>query len=570
LAAKADIPTPVRATPDVIIKGESTPTDRMNVFVRFSEIQFVRLAVQNPWIYSNVKIIGQIVAEGDLRVETRIPNSPEKWEGVLDHPFETIIEGRPNPYMSQYYVWLYQTIWYLMKGEAYWLLIKNDLGEIVEVYPLPASRVLPIPGKEEMFSGFAYSPVLGERPVVFLPEDIIYHRLPNIFQYFRGWSPLNAYLLSLQTDREAAEFDLRDYEHGLELKQIISFRPELDDTEFLTAIQDLVDGQEDGLRFMGIRGGDLDVKNITQRRAESNGDIREKMASMAGRIIGVFDGFWDKSSNRASSERAEQNTISYGAWPVMKMFSEDITAQAVIPAYGEDFRVVFDDIRPRNIELDIQEENHNWSAMTWDQVQITQGRDPHPDPDIGGAPFTAASKIAETKVSQNNAITGQDTLDNLLEQENSPAENGSETSSSDEETDQKVNILLNGHNPNLELKSLDYKKWRTVSLRNMAKGKRPESYTFESKYIPLPEIETIRKLLTVCETVGDVKNLFKQTGEPFIPEGSIGYTPVDPPIIEIAEFAEEESELFSNEFDGLVPDLATILESEDIEETVNE
>lgn len=570
LATKADLPAPTRAGPDVVVRSESTPMDRMANFIRFSETQFIWLAMQNPWAFSNARLLGHIVAEGEMRVQERNTQSTEKWDDVESHNFEKIIEARPNKWMSQYYVWLYQTVWYLMKGEAYWMVVKNELGEPIELYPLPASRVLPIPGTgDELFAGFAYSSIIGETPTFLLPEDICYHRFPNIFQYFRGWSNLNAYLVGLQTDREAAEFDLRDYEHGLELKQIVSFRPDLDDSEFLTALQDLIDAQEDGLRYMGIRGGDLDVKNVTQRRADSSGDVRDKMASMGGRIFSVFDGFWDKSANRASSERAEENTISYGAWPIMRMFAEDMTAQVVIPAYGADTRVVFDDIRPRNIELDIKEEEHEWSAMTWDEVQDTKGRSPHPDPDIGKAPYSAAARIAEMKVAQ-NAFNPPNTAQPATEEEIEGEEEQPE-----EETGAIANILrLNGNGSvsdnaaeaflrlSGELRETDLRKWKTVCLRMINKGKRPEGYNFESNYITQEEMNYIRQMLTQCETMEDVKALFTKQGEPFVPSGAEQYQPTDPTEDEIAQLAEDEAEEFSEEFDELMPELETLLEAE--------
>jgi hypothetical protein len=586
MATKADLPPQVRAGPDVIIRSESTPADRIANYARYSETQFIWLAMQNPWAFSNARILAHIVAEGELKVQVRNTESREKWEEVDAHPFELILEGRPNPWMSQYYVWLYQVIWYLMKGEAYWMIVRNDLGEVLEMYPLPASRVLPIPGEgDEMYAGFAYTPIVGATPKLLLPEDICYHRFPNIFQYFRGWSNLNAYLLGLKIDREAAEFDLRDYELGLELKQIISFRPDLDDTEFATALMDLINAQEDGLRFMGIRGGDMDVANVTQRRADSGGDIRQRMASEAGRIFGVFDGFWDKSANRASSERAEQNTVAYGAWPIMRMFSEDLTAQIIIPTYGIEYRVTFDDIRPRNIELDIKEEEHEWSAMTWDQVQEEKGREPHPDPDVGGAPYKSAGRIAEMKAVQGSLITERNPNPSL------PIEAGLTAFSDDSEengtldTDEAETLRIAGilrkmgngaYSPGVgemllraegiqELRDLDLKKWKTVSIRMLDKGNRPEAYTFYSDHISKDEVKYIRAMLTRCETIEDVKDLFNIQGDPFIPDGTEGYAPEDETEEEIATLAEEDVEEFSQEFDELMPELGTLLEAEEEE-----
>lgn len=549
-------------SPDIIFTNErgKTPVSSFYWFNYWSQLEIQKLAMANPWVFSDAKIIGQIVGEGELQVQ-KFTNDPKiPWESEPSHDFLKISEMRPNPYMGQYFTWLYQSLWYLLKGEAFWMLVPDQTGRLAEWYPLPSNRVVPIPGNNEaLFSAFAYSPIDGMKPHLLPPESVCYHRFPNLFNYHRGYAQLTAYLMSLKIDTEAASFDLDDYQNALSLKQLISFDPEMTDADFNVALSDLDDAAASNRRYMGIRGGDMSVAQISQRRAQEGGDIRDKMASQAGRVFGVFDGFWERSANRASAEVAEANTISYGAWPVMTMFAEDITAQVVIPHYGDEYRVKFKDIRPRDRDLEMKEDAHNRQIMFFGEIRenaelpitLVDSDNPLVAQILADTPYVAlkevAIKIAEFRLNQ---IQAEMNAERQMEEE----EPEIDLEEIEEEEEMEEGELTRA------AKS-DLKRWKSVALRRLRNGEEPAGYNFESDHIPPDYAKSIYVKLAFCHTEDDIKAIFKP-GKRFIPEGAAEFNPVSMGDYDLGEWAANNEEQDAELFHQMIPEFDGILDAE--------
>lgn len=393
-----------------LFSGETRPGAEWDVYANWSEQELQKLAITNPWVYSCVNIIGKEVALGTMQVEQRNRGDGEKWSQVDNHDFENIVEGRPNPYQGQFYTWLYQIMWLMgAAGEAYWMLVPDRTGQLQQIYPLPANRIKPIPDPrgERMYSGFAYTPIIGSRPLILPPEQVCFHKLPNIFDYHRGMSPLSAYLLSLQLDTESRKFDLEDFRNGLTLKHIISMRPETGERDKLVAEDDLKRGQKEGKRYMLIRAGQLDVKALENRRGD-NAAVRALSRQEASYIYGVPDAMHDMSdTNRAGATEARGVFRESTIWPLMVMLAEDMTAQIINRFYADDLRVAFADIRPKNIQMELTQKESKRKVQTYNEARKEDGLDPHPDKEVGEAPFTIAPQVYLEKVKQTAAKAKQ-------------------------------------------------------------------------------------------------------------------------------------------------------------------
>jgi HK97 family phage portal protein len=394
--------------PSTIFAGETWPGSEYNIYARWSEYELQKLAVTNPWVYSAINIIGNEIAKGVIGVERRSTKSGEKWIPEIDHPFERIVEGKPNPYMGQFFAWKYQVMWLGIQGEAYWMNVPDRTGELRQLYPLPANRIVPVPDPtgERLFSAFAYSPVTGAAPRMLSPEQVCFHRFPNLFDYHRGMSPVSAYLISLQLDTEARRFDLDDFRNGLTLKHLVSMRPETTERDRLTAQADLKAGRQAGDRYMVIRAGQIDVKALDTRKAE-NGEVRRLTREEAAFVFGVPEGFLVSNSTEANATVGWNTFLNTNIWPLMCMLDEDLTAQTVHRFYGEDLRAKFEDVRPQNIELKLKEKENKRKVQTWDQAAAADGLDPHPDPEVGGAPYTIAPQVYLEKIRQGSKVGEQ-------------------------------------------------------------------------------------------------------------------------------------------------------------------
>lgn len=380
----ADVPGIAR----ILYAGEGNYNRRD--FITQTEAEMQKLAVTNPRVYSNIMLLAERIALAKLMVEAQ--DSKGLWKEIPNHDFTKIMEQRPNPYMGQTYLWMYQMFWLLLQGECYWMQVPDKTGSLAQVYPLPANRLEPAGTKDELIAGFWYYPTNTGNPEWLERKNVIFNRLPNPFDYNRGLSPLSPASLSMQIDQEARKFDLEDYRQGLTLRTIVSMRPEVSDPDALRYQRELDEASRIGRRFMLVRAGDIKTAPVTVRRDASSEHIRKMTNEDADYIYGIPGGYRDSSANRANAEAAER-TLADTLWPLMLLVSEDMTVQSVMVYYNENERARFEDPRKPDREMEMKEDSHRWEYLTYNEVREGQGLDPYFDEEIGQRKFTVADEL---------------------------------------------------------------------------------------------------------------------------------------------------------------------------------
>lgn len=380
----ADVPNIAR----ILYAGEGNYNRRD--FITQTEAEMQKLAVTNPRVYSNIMLLAERIALAKLMVESQ--DSKGLWKEIPNHDFTKILEQRPNPYMGQTYLWMYQMFWLLLQGECYWMQVPDKTGALSQVYPLPANRVEPAGTKDDLISGFWYYPTNTGNPEWLERKNVIFNRLPNPFDYNRGLSPLSPASLSMQIDQEARKFDLDDYQQGLTLRTIVSMRPEVSDPDALRYQRELDEGTKSGKRFMITRGGDIKTAPVTVRRDASSEHIRKMTNEDADYIYGIPQGYRSLAGNRATAAEAK-NALADTVWPLMRLISEDMTVQSVMVYYNENERAMFEDPRKPDREMEMKEDSHRWEYLTYNEVREEQGFGPYHNEDIGQEKFTVADEL---------------------------------------------------------------------------------------------------------------------------------------------------------------------------------
>lgn len=396
----ADIPKMAR----ILAAGEAV--DFRTDFMTQTEEEIQKLAITNPWVYSNVMLIAKRIADGIIGVQER--DKEDEWQWIPGHDLTRLFEERPNPFMGQSFIWIYQMIWLLLKGECYWMLVPSVSGELTQIYPLPANRLEPVSSKESFISHFLYRATATGREEPIPVENILFIRLPNPFMYHRGLSPLSAYLMGLQLDKAVQKFDLDDYKQGLTLRHIVSLRPELSDVDAYTVQADFDEAQKAQRRYIIIRGGDMDVAPVTVRRGaeEESASVRQMTKLEADYIYGIPEGLRVSSATQANATVAERTFRSDTIWPLMVLISEDVTVQVVRRYYEDGQRTYFEDIRIADREQQITDENHEAEAMTLDEVRAQRGLDPYWDEEIGKQKYTAVDELIKMAFQQGSTEEG--------------------------------------------------------------------------------------------------------------------------------------------------------------------
>ncbi len=126
---------------------------------------------------------------------------------VSDHALVELIE-RPNPWMTSDLLWQYYVWTSRVDGNSYFYKSRNEVGQVVELWPLPPDLVSPHAPTNDptvFIDYYSYRPRGVEQKLP--PEDIIHLRTGlDPGNYRRGLAPLKTVLIQILGDEEASRF----------------------------------------------------------------------------------------------------------------------------------------------------------------------------------------------------------------------------------------------------------------------------------------------------------------------------------------------------------------------------
>lgn len=155
-----------------------------------------------------------------------------------------------NPFWTQNRLMQMTELSLCLWGEAFWFLERGESGAIPprEIWWGRPDRVRVVAHPEDYISGFVYQPATSMDALVFEPGEVIWFRLPNPLDEYRGLSPLAAARLAADVSGAAMKSNYNLFEQGMQLGGVI--QPEKDriwSEEQAANIADLVNR-----RFRGV------------------------------------------------------------------------------------------------------------------------------------------------------------------------------------------------------------------------------------------------------------------------------------------------------------------------------
>jgi HK97 family phage portal protein len=126
-------------------------------------------------------------------------------EEVRPHPMLRLLQ-RPNPYYTGPILWMATMTDWSIDGNAYWLKVRDQIGQVRELWYAPHWTMTPVGDDETFVSHYRYA-VAGVEPVPIRREDVVHFRFGIDSEDDRkGYSPLKSVLREVFTDDEAAVF----------------------------------------------------------------------------------------------------------------------------------------------------------------------------------------------------------------------------------------------------------------------------------------------------------------------------------------------------------------------------
>lgn len=290
-----------------------------------------------------------------------------EFEPIIDHPMVMRIEN-PNPFYSGIVLWMATISDFAIKGNGYWLKLRNAEGTILEIWWAPEWTMEPKWSKDgsDYISHYDYKPDASHRAERWEPEDVVHFRWGLDPQNSRkGLGPIMSVLREIFTDDEAANFSA-SLLANMAVPGVILSPKSAEQGGFTEA-----DTEEMKEVFVGKFGGDkrgepmvstepIDVETVSFSPEQLALKLmrripEERVCAVLGipAIVAGLGAGLDRSTYENASTLVEfayeANTI-----PTQRLIAADLTRQ-LLPDYGAELgqeRVRFDNTNVRALQDD--------------------------------------------------------------------------------------------------------------------------------------------------------------------------------------------------------------------------
>jgi len=282
---------------------------------------------------------------------------------IIEHPFLDVIKS-VNAYMNQFDLTESLVQCLDIVGNAYWYIVKDNLGIIQEIWPLMPHKVSIIPSSENFIRGYKYSISPGNEKI-FQPDEIVHFKNTNIKDYFYGMGCLEACIMAADLNENIQLFENRLMANKA-VPDVALILPK--DSGLPSEEEQRRTKKEWKRRYGGINNagglaifaGGADIKQLQLSPREINYLSGRKVAKEEiAAIFGVpLSKLTVEDVNRANAEAGDyayyKDTIS----PKLKKIEQKIN-EKILPIYSDDLFVAFDNCVPEDKEYLLKEREVN-------------------------------------------------------------------------------------------------------------------------------------------------------------------------------------------------------------------
>lgn len=449
-------------------------------------------SLQNSWIYMMINRKAMEKSAARLYVVDNPEGLDDTGTVVKGHPFLGILRN-PNPWMNYAFMSQYLDWWLDLMGECYVFLAPDEDGNLAELWPLPSNAVNPVPGDAQRF--IDYYEYTANGITYRIPAEYMYHeKYPNPFDVFRGLSPLVAAILPADADTAMAYWNGQFFgQDNVMPSAVISLSSGVPgqpiDGADVQAVKDALTNEYAAINRKTV------VTNAYDMVVSMLGWSAKDMDFFMGRtftkeeiilILGGFPGMFDKSATEANATTSDNMFKEKTIWPLLNQRAAVMTSDILRRWYSETHEARFQDIRPINQQLFIQQ-----SDASRDVLEIDERRQR----------FWQADPLPDGR--------GKKLATDMADPFSLPASVSTETSSAPG----APTTLPNPQNASLanvpagKALSADLRAWRWRTLKSFEDG-RPLNADFRSDVIPANMKALILDGLEASQTPEDVKAVF--------------------------------------------------------------
>jgi HK97 family phage portal protein len=315
---------------------------------------------QVSWLFAVVNRIAQAVAASEWRLYRVGPNRQRS--RITQHPLLALLTA-VNPFYTREELLECSQQHLELVGEAWWVILRNGAGQPVELWPIRPDRMAPVPHPQQFIAGYVYS--IGQERIPLAKEDVVFIRMSNPLDAYRGAGPVQSLLSDLGSEASAAQWTRNFFKNSAEPGGIIEYDQELSDPEFERLVsrwQAQHRGVANAHRVAIVERGHWIDRKYSFRDMmfpdlrKLNRDIILGAFGMPASLLGITE-----SVNRANAEAGE---VMFSKWVIRPRLQRIRAAinERLCPLFGPDLEFDFLDPTPANRELALAEADRGYRA----------------------------------------------------------------------------------------------------------------------------------------------------------------------------------------------------------------
>lgn len=345
------------------LNGDVTVTGGLELLTKMtkgdlSTTEMLRRYGKSLYVFACVSKIARKIGSIELEMY-RVLNSKGEVAELTVHPVLDLLY-KPNPFQTKNEFFQLSVINLKCTGDAFWYKVRNDRGDVVELWNLRPDWITVVVDAVEYIKGYVFRKPDGTE-VRLASNDVVHFKYPNPLDEYTGMGPLKAAEKRVETEDFATHYQ-RDF-------FLNSARP---DAVLKVPDQNLTADQKEDIRegwnqrYRGIKNtskvaileGGIEYQVISLSQKEMDYIESMKMTrddilvafGMPKSVIGITE-----DVNRANAETGMFIFLSEVVAPTMRFMMEKANEELVIPDFGDEYFLEFVDPTPKNRELELKE-----------------------------------------------------------------------------------------------------------------------------------------------------------------------------------------------------------------------
>ena len=344
----------------------------------------------------NLKLYGMTIKKGG---DVEINEVPEHYASSLLHYV--------NDFMTLPMLLEITTVYLKLMGECYWAKLRNNAGEVEELWPLRPDWVKVIPSETKYIGGYIYKPAgVSERDAVhFDVKDIVPFKELNPSNAYRGYSATMAGAMAIDTDYYSSNWNRTFFLNSAIPGLVFTSEKKLNKATIDRFMKDWLSafkgaGNAHKVAFLG---GGMKVDKVTNTVQEMDfrgmkKDLRDEILAMY-RVPKVVLGI-SEDANKASADATIRSYIRGVVTPQALKIVTHLNEFLLNDYRSEKIRYFFDfdDPAPKDTELDLKvyESGIKYYWMTPNEVREKENLPPVEGGDVIYVPVKTSTLENET------------------------------------------------------------------------------------------------------------------------------------------------------------------------------